>query len=81
MPLNTLVANLALENLNKFKPDSSLYDAIVEMDMASIKYLCNKKYREEIINRGYVKEPINISKLIEIIENSLYLKSKVKVAC
>ena len=81
MGLNLLVACLALENLEKFKPDSSLYDAIVEMDVASIKYLCNNKYRLDIINRGYVKEPINISKLIETIEASLSARTRVKVAC
>lgn len=81
MGLNLLVATLALENLEKYNPDSSLYDAIVEMDEKLIKYLCNKKYRLEIINKGFIKEPVDIVKMIEIIENNLFKNSKIRIAC
>lgn len=80
MPLNMLIATLALENLGKYNPDSSLYDAIVEMDEKLVKYLCNKKYRLEILNKGFIKEPVDMVKMIEIIENNLFKNSKIRMA-
>ena len=71
MSLNQLVANIALEELDKFKSDSSLYDAIVEKDTKMILYLVNNRYKLDIINRGYVKEPIRVSKILQELELSL----------
>lgn len=81
MPLNDVIVKIALENMNKFNPDTSLYDAIVEMDAASLTYLCNKKYRMDILNHGFTRENINVLKLIDLIENNLSIKSHVKTAC
>lgn len=71
MGLNQIIVDIALSELDKFKSDSSLYDAIVERDSKTILYLVNNKYKLDIINRGYIKEPLKISSLLQEIELNL----------
>ena len=71
MGLTQVIVDIALSELDKFKSDSSLYDAIVERDTKTILYLVNNKYKLDIINRGYIKEPLKISNLLQEIELNL----------
>lgn len=71
MSLNNVVAEIAISELNKFKSDSSLFDSIVERDTRTVKHLINGKYKLAIINHGFVKEPISITKMMQAIETSL----------
>ena len=79
MGLNNLVAELAIMELNKFKSDSSLYDAIVQRDVPLILYLVNNKYKLDVANRGYIKEPISIAKMMQAIELGLNRKKHIRL--
>lgn len=74
MSLNKLIVQLALEKLNQFKKDTDLYDAIVEMDIRTILYLVNNKYKLEILNRGVVREPVSTRILISELESNLQIR-------
>lgn len=79
MELNKVVAEIAIQELNKFRSDSSLFDAIVQRDVALILYLVNNKYKLDVINRGYVKEPISITKMMQAIELGLNRKKHIRL--
>lgn len=71
MELNQVVAEIAIRELNKFNSDSSLFDSIVECDSKTVRHLINGKYKLMIINHGFIKEPISITKMIQAIEIGL----------
>lgn len=79
MGLNNLVAEIAIMELNKFRSDSSLFDAIVQRDVPLILYLVNNKYKLDVVNRDYIKEPISITKMIQAIELGLNRKKHIRL--
>lgn len=79
MELTQVIADIALQELNKFKSDSSLYDAIVQRDIKLVVYLVNNKYKLEIINRGYVKEPVSINRILQSLESALSKNKSIKI--
>lgn len=74
MPLSELVVEIAVRNANKFNPDTSLMDAIVEMDTNTLKYLVDRVYRNDIIGKPYVSEKLNMNKMVMLLENKLNSK-------
>ena len=79
MGLTQVIADIALEELNKFKSDSSLYDAIVQNDIKLVLYLVNNKYRMEIINREYIKEPLSINRILQSLESGLSKNKSIRL--
>ena len=71
MGYNQRVAEISLEELNKFRSDSNLFDAIVQGDMALVLYLVNNRYKLDVVNGNYTREPISIAKIIEAVELGL----------
>lgn len=71
MGLNYIIGELACIEMNKFNGDDTLYEAIVTADTRLIRYLVNGKYRNDIINKQFIKEPISIAKMVQAIEEKL----------
>ncbi|MGL5329487.1 MAG: hypothetical protein ACRDD7_09465 [Peptostreptococcaceae bacterium] len=71
MPLSELVVNLAIQKSNYYQPDTSLLDAIVEMDQPMVRYLVNRVYREEVMNVQFISEKLNMRKMVQLLENKL----------
>lgn len=77
MGLNYIIGELAVNKLRE--NDSTLYDAITEMDADLIKWLVNNRYRLDILNIGFVKERISIAKMIHAIEENLCDNKRIKI--
>ena len=74
MGLNHVIAKLAVDNANKWMSDTLLYDAIAERDTKAVVYLANNKYKLDIINAGFIQEPVRINQLVKIVESLLDTK-------
>ena len=79
MGLNQVIVDITLQELDKFKSDSSLYDAIVQRDIKLVLYLVNNKYKLDIINRGYIKEPVSINRVLQSLESGLSKNKQIRL--
>lgn len=81
MGLNYIIGEIACEELERFNGDDTLYEAIVAADKGMIHFLVNSKYKYNILNKEHTKEPMDIAKMIEVIEARLDRNKRIRLLC
>lgn len=81
MGFSQAIVEVALMEIDKFKSNSSLYDAIVERDAKAVLYLIKEKYMSDVIGKCHIKEApvIKIDELLQMTEASLSKNKQIRL--
>lgn len=77
MGLNQIIVKLALKNMKN--GDTNLYDAVAEYDKRTVCTLINKVYVNEVKRMDYIKEPVNMAKILQDLDAALGGKIRIRM--
>lgn len=77
MGLNQIIVKLALKNMKN--GDTNLYDAVAEYDKHTVCTLINKVYINEVKHMNYIKEPVNMAKILQDLDAALGEKIRIRM--
>ena len=77
MGLNQIIVDLTLKTMKS--GDTNLYDAVAEYDKRTVCTLINKVYINEVKRMNYIKEPVNMAKILQDVDVALGKQVRVKI--
>ena len=77
MGLNQIIVNLTLKTMKS--GDTNLYDAVAEYDKRTVCGLINKVYFNEVKRMNYIKEPVDMAKIIQDVDAALGKMIKIRM--
>ena len=77
MGLNQIIVDLTLKTMKS--GDTNLYDAVAEYDKRTVCGLINKVYFNEVKRMNYIKEPVNMAKIIQDVDAALGKTIKIRM--
>ena len=81
MGLNSVIAEIICSELSKFNGDDSLYEAVANMDRSLVCYLVNNRYSDRVQEIGYIKEKVNVNRIMEMIESTMSNNKGIRLIC
>jgi hypothetical protein len=77
MGLNQIIVDLTLKTMKS--GDTNLYDAVAEYDKRTVCGLINKVYFNEVKRMNYIKEPVDMAKIIQDVDAALGKMIKIRM--
>ena len=77
MGLNQVIVDLTLKTMKS--GDTNLYDAVAEYDKRPVCGLINKVYFNEVKRMNYIKEPVDMAKIIQDVDAALGKTIKIRM--
>lgn len=77
MGLNQIIVDLTLRTMKN--GDTNLYDAVAEYDKRTVCGLINKVYFNEVKRMNYIKEPVDMAKIIQDVDAALGKMIKIRM--
>ena len=77
MWLNQIIVDLTLKTMKS--GDTNLYDAVAEYDKRTVCTLINKVYIHEVKRMNYIKEPVDMAKIIQDVDAALGKMIKIRM--
>ena len=77
MGLNQIIVDLTLKTMKS--GDTNLYYAVAEYDKRTVCTLINKVYIHEVKRMNYIKEPVDMAKIIQDVDAALGKMIKIRM--
>ena len=77
MGLNQIIVDLTLKTMKS--GDTNLYDAVAEYDKRTVCTLINNVYIHEVKRMNYIKEPVDMAKIIQDVDAALGKMIKIRM--
>ena len=77
MGLNQIIVDLTLRTMKS--GNTNLYDAVAEYDKRTVCALINKVYIHEVKRMNYIKEPVDMAKIIQDVDAALGKMIKIRM--